>query len=127
MGLLVVNKTLTFNTLATSAATAATSTTADEAQLFDIVPTTKAGIIKIVNASGANGTVTFSLAVGTHGGKASAALTGSVAQGVTSYLQVDSGKYANDDGEFALTITPASGKKLLTDHALTVEYIQAAL
>ena len=127
MATVVTNKTLSFNTLVASGATAATADGANEAEVFEITPTTKHGIIKITNASGTDGTVTFSLAVGTQGGKAKAALTGSVAQGVTSYLQVDSGRYLDDDGELALTITPATGKILLTDHELTVEYIQVAL
>ena len=51
------------------------------------------------------------------------ALTGTILQGTSQVLEVDTAKYL-DGGDMALTITPASGKKLLTDHALTIQAIQ---
>ncbi len=123
----ITNITMTLNTGVVSTPTAATADTADLAEVFDITPTKGDGktLIEIYNVSGANGTVTYSLAAGTQWG-AGAALTGSIAQGVARSLQVDSAKFKNNSGVMTLTITPASGKKLKTDHTLTIKVTSLA-
>lgn len=110
------------NTAVVSTPTAAVADVADLAEIFEITLTKSAGksYIEINNVSGANGTVTFSLAAGTEYGGSSVALTGSVAQGVSRLLQVDDMKYKTA-GLMTLTITPALGKKLKTDHTLTIK------
>ena len=103
--------------------TAATADTADLAEVFEITPTKGELIIHVNNVSGANGTVTWSLAAGTHWA-AGAALTGSIAQGKAYILRVDTAKYKGAAGKLSLTITPASGKKLKTDHTLVITATQ---
>lgn len=114
------------NTSTVSTATAATADTIDLAEVFDVIINKDCkAYIEINNVSGANGTVTFSLAAGEFW-QATSALTGSVAQGVSKIIQIESAKFKKKDGKMALTITPASGKKLKTDHTLTVKVVELA-
>jgi len=113
----------TINAGKVSTATAATVDTAGDAEVFDITPVRDSGFyIEINNVSTANGTVTYSLAIGDSYAAPAAALTGSVAQGVSAIVCPESAKYKKG-GKFVLTITPASGKKLKTDHTLTVKAV----
>ena len=113
----------TINAGKVSTATAATVDTIDLIEVFDITPVRDSGFyIEINNASGASGTVTYSLAVGDSYASPAAALTGSVAQGVSAIICPESAKYKKA-GKFVLTITPATGKKLKTDHTLTVKAV----
>lgn len=113
----------TLNAAKVSTATAATVDTIDLIEVFDITPVRDSGFyIEINNVSGASGTVTYSLAAGDLYA-ATAALTGSVAQGVSAIICPESAKYKKSTGKYALTITPASGKKLKTDHTLTVKAV----
>ena len=112
-----------FNTVATVTQNAATSSVIDEVEVFTITPT-KAdykGVIEFVNAAG-HGAYTFSIPAGDQYG-AGEALTGSIAAGETNILEVEAGKYMTD-GKYAVTLTPASGKRLLTDHAAFVNLIE---
>lgn len=121
----ITNISMTLNTGVVCTPTAATADTIDLAEVFDFTES-KAGkyLIIINNVSAVNGTVSFSLAAGDQWG-ATTALTGTIAQGVSKALEVDSAKYkVGSTGKMSLTITPASGKKLKTDHALTVAGIQ---
>ncbi len=120
----ITNEVLVLNTLNPITVTAAAADTADLAEVFTFTPTAFPNkyMIEIDNVSDANGTVTFSIAAGTSWA-AGDALTGSVAQGVKSAIVLESGKYFGATG-FVVTITPASGKKLLTDHTLTVTGVQ---
>lgn len=122
----ITNIQAVLNTAVISTATAATADTADLAEVFDITLTKSAGksVIEINNVSAINGTVTFSLAAGTGFWPGTAALTGSVAQGVSKVIQVEDAKFKSAAGVMALTITPASGKKLKTDHTLTLSVCQ---
>ena len=104
--------------------TAATADTADLAEVFDITPTADDKMyIQINNVSGTNGSVTWSLAAGDFP-MAVGALTGTIPQGKSYLIQVETGRYKKNTGKLALTITPASGKKLKTDHTLTVQSVQ---
>ena len=126
MATAVTNETLVLNTVNPISTTAATADTADLAEVFTFTPSVFGNkyIIEINNVSASNGTVTYSLAAGA-AWAGSAALTGSVAQGIRSQLVVETGKYLSSSGTLSLTITPASGKKLKTDHTLTVCGIHA--
>jgi hypothetical protein len=109
-----------------STPTAATADTADLAEIFEItLDKDGKSYIEINNVSAINGTVTYSVAAGEFW-MGIAALTGSVAQGVSKIIQLESAKYLKKDGKFYLTITPASGKKLKTDHALTLKAVKLA-
>jgi hypothetical protein len=123
MAVTVTNSTTVLNTAVEKTFNAATADTANESEVFTITPT-KAdykSFIEIKNA-GSNGTITYSIAAGDlWAGKV---LTGSVAQGKTSIIQVEGGKVMQDNGTILVTLTPASGKKLLTDHAATIQYVQ---
>lgn len=116
------------NTAVPFVGTAATATVANAAEVFTVTASTKndnrfAILIKNVASQG---TVTFSVAAGEFWAapKAAAPLTGSVAQATSSYIILDSSKYMKKDGTISITITPASGKILLTDHALVIGGIQ---
>lgn len=106
-------------------ANAATSTTIDATEAFTIVPSAAGHDVLIVINNGATdqGTITYSVAAGTQFG-AGAALTGSVVQNTSDAIVLKSAKYKNASGAFVITFTPASGKRLLTDHALSVEVIE---
>lgn len=113
----------TLNAITASTSTAAVADTIDLAEIFDItICKDGKSFIEIANVSAANGTVTFSLAAGAMWGS-TVALTGSITQGLTKIIQVDSAKFKAANGVMALTVTPASGKKLKTDHALTVRAV----
>lgn len=122
----ITNIAMTLNAGVVATATAAVADTADLAEVFDFTP--KKGskyLIVINNISAANGTVSVSIAAGVQFG-ANAALTATIAQGVSKAFQVDTAKYVDASGIINVTVTPASGKKLKTDHTLTVQGIQLA-
>jgi hypothetical protein len=100
----------------TFTANAATSSTIDQAEVFTITPTKSAGkyALFFYNGSG-HGAITYSIAAGGMWG--AKAVTGSIAAGATEVLQLDDYKVKKSDGTLAVTLTPASGKRLLTDHA----------
>lgn len=103
------DQTLTYN--------AATSSTIDQTEVFTYTPTGKDNkvLIGFVNGTG-NGAYTFSIAGGA-GVFGTAAKTGSIAAGATEVLQIETGRYRSSSGTIVITLTPASGKRLLTDHA----------
>lgn len=125
MAVTVTNSTITnFNTITTLTDNAATVDVIDATEVFTITPTKGDGkvVIEIDNGP-TNGTVTYSIAAGGFWA-AGSALTGSVAQATKRGIVLETAKYKSQDGKIAITFTPASGKKLLTDHALKVRVIQ---
>ena len=110
-------QTLTFN--------AATSSVIDATEVFTITPTGKQNktTIGFVNGTG-HGALTYSIAVGTKVFKAAAAKTGSIAAGATEIIQLDMGRYTSSTGTIVITLTPASGKRLATDHAASMFEIE---
>ena len=91
MATAITNIQTVLNTGTVSTPTAATANTIDLAEVFTLTPTKSKYVIQIDNVSGANGSVTFSLAAGTQWA-ASAALTGTIAQGTSQVLEVDTAK-----------------------------------
>lgn len=89
----------------------------DTAQKFVYTPTGKDNkiLIGFVNATG-HGAYTYSIAAGA-GVFGAAAKTGSIAAGATEVIQVETGRYMLASGKIEVTLTPASGKILLTNHA----------
>lgn len=119
MAVTVTNTKITaLNADQTFTANAATSSTIDEAEVFTITPTYKDTKMAIVFSNGTgHGAFTYSIAAGAGVFKAAAAKTGSIAAGAMEVIQLDSGRYMSASGTIVITLTPASGKRLLTDHA----------
>lgn len=125
MAVSCTNSQMAENTITTITANAATSSTIDATEVFTITPT-KADqrvVITINNVASDQGTITYSIAAGDFWA-ANSALTGSVAQGLSRGIVLEGAKYKQSDGTIAITFTPASGKRLLTDHLMTVQVIQ---
>lgn len=124
MAVSVTNSTMVTNTITTITDNAATSSVVDTAEVFTITPTKsdQRVLIEIENGP-THGTVTYSIAAGGFWA-AGSALTGSVAQDLKRGIVLEGGKYKAAAGTIAITFTPASGKRLLTDHALKVRVIQ---
>ena len=125
MAVAVTNETLVLNIENPITQSAATETSVDVVEVFTFTPAVKDNdyLLVIYNVSGTDGTVTYSIAAG-DAWAADAALTGSVTQGVQSGIVLEGGKYLSEDGTIVVTITPAAGKILLTDHALTAVGVQ---
>lgn len=97
---------------------AATSSVIDATEVFTITPTGKDSKTLIGFVCGAgHGAITYSIAAGAGVFKAAAAKTGSVAAGATEVMEIETGRYASSTGTIVVTLTPASGKRLATDHA----------
>lgn len=109
----------------TLTANAATSSTIDQAEVFTITPTGKPNKTAIVFTNGAgHGAYTYSIAVGSGVFKSAAAKTGSIAAGASEIIQLDMGRYTSSSATIVVTLTPASGKRLLTDHAASMAVIE---
>lgn len=124
MSVTITKTTITaLNADQTFTANAATSTTANEAEVFTVTPTKSGGKSAIVfsNATG-HGAFTYSIAAGDFW--AGAAITGSVAAGALEVLEYDSAKILQDDGTIGITLTPATGKILLTNHAASIYHLE---
>jgi hypothetical protein len=103
---------------------AATETVANTAQKFVYTPTGKDHkIVFGIQAAATHGTVTWSIAGGV-GVFGCVAKTGSTAQATTDIIQIETGRYMLANGTIEITFTPATGKILLTDHALNVFAIE---
>jgi hypothetical protein len=121
----VTSTTMALNTETDLVTTAATADTADLAETFDITPTKQdmKCLIMIRNVSAINGSVIISIAAGDFWG-AGSAITGTVAQGKVGLFEVDSALVKKSTGKISVTVTPATGKKLVTDHTLSMAAIQ---
>ena len=119
------NKLLKYNTEIEKAVTAATADTADLAEVFEVTPTKADNnyIIEISTPTALAGIMTYSIAAGDFFAS-TVAKTGSVAAGKTEIIQLEGAKYIQDTGKVLVTLTPASGKKLKTDHAATITAIE---
>lgn len=125
MAVSATNTTITNeNTITTVTLNAATSSVVDATEVFTITPT-KAGskVLIIIDNGPTHGTITYSVAAGGFWASGSA-LTGSVAQSTRRSIVLEFGKYKAADGTIAITFTPASGKRLFTDHAMSVSVVQ---
>jgi hypothetical protein len=115
------------STAAAFTANAATADTDALKQPYSIVPTKaeKDGILLIRSTgAAADGNLTYSIAVGVGGMAAGAATTGTVVKNTTAAIKLD-GRYKNASGAFEIEITPAGTDKCLTDHALSVAFIES--
>lgn len=113
-----------FNTEYVVTKNAATSSVIDATEAFTITPDKQGHSIVIRMAvADSHGAVAYSVASG--GFFASkGALAGSVAQATEEVIVLETAAYKGADGDIVITFTPASGKRLATDHALSVEVIE---
>jgi hypothetical protein len=127
MAVTVTNVDITdYDTEVTVTANAATSSVIDEVEVFTVTPTKSGNHVAILftNATG-HGAYTWSVPVGALWASDTAtALTGSIAAAATEVIQLASGKHLNSDGKYLITLTPASGKRLLTDHVAVMEVLE---
>lgn len=106
------------------AATAATETTASKAEEFKYTPTGKANkVIFGIAVAASNGAVKvkFAKSPGVFGG---ADLEITAAEGKTTVVQVEQGRFVQADGTFKITMTPTENKKLSNDHAASIYAIE---
>jgi len=101
---------------------AADADTADLAQKFIYTPTGKDNRI-VIGFKNTTGILAYSIAAGV-GVFGAAAKTGTVAATSTDVIQIETGRYMLADGTVEITLTPASGTKLLTNHAAAVFAIE---
>ena len=115
---------LLYDTEYTVTENAATSTVANATEAFTITPTAPGhDCLLEITVGPTNGAVTYSIAAGAQWANVGA-LTGSVAQDATECIVLESAKHLSATGTYVITFTPATDKKLLTDHALTVQAIE---
>lgn len=124
MAVTATNTQLVTNTITTINDNAATTSVIDATEVFTITPTKADQRVAIIIENGpTHGSVTYSIAAGEFWA-AGSALTGSVAQATSRAIVLEGAKYKKNNGSIVITFTPASGKRLLTDHALVVQVIQ---
>ena len=121
----VTNQTLTKDTVVVAAGDAATADTANLAEVFTITPVSKSveKLIIEIDVANTNGTVACSLGAGAEFW-ASGALAWDAVQNKTSIMHVTDIARFMVDGTILLTLTPAAGKKLLTDHTAVVRVLE---
>jgi hypothetical protein len=115
---------VSFNTQATKTFNAATSSTINEVEVFTITMT-KADyktVFEIYNGTG-HGAITYSIAAGGFNNSI-AAKTGSVAAGATIIIELEGAKYKKAAKTVLVTLAPATGKRLATDHASGMSVIE---
>jgi len=125
MAVACTNMTLVRNTVDTLVADAATANTNNTAEVFTITPTKGVDkMIILVAVANTHGTVACSLGAGA-GYWPSKAQTFNAVQNVTSIFHVcDIARFLTTSGTVLLTLTPATDKKLQSEHAATVAVIE---
>lgn len=116
------SKIVTLGTVAETSFMAADADTADLAQKFIYTPTGRDNKI-CIGLKNTTGVLAWSLKAGS-GVFGTPAKTGTVAANKTGLLQIETGRYMQADGTIELTLTPAAGTKLLTNHAAAVFAIE---
>lgn len=114
------------STAAAFTANAATADTDGLKQPYTITPAkAEANGLLLIRSTGAaaDGNLTYSIAVGANGMKAGAVATGTVVKNTTVAVKLD-GRYKSATGTFVIDITPAGTDKCVTDHALSVAFIE---
>lgn len=112
------------NTDQTLTANAADANTNDLAQIFNYTPTGKDNkVVVIISVGDTHGAVAYSIAGGA-GVFGIPAKTGSIAQNAMEVIQIETGRFMLATGKIAITLTPASGKKLQSEHLAKVYVIE---
>ncbi len=113
-----------FGTVADLTFNAADADTADLAQKFYYTPTGKDHKVVIAfQVANTHGTVAVSFTGGA-GVFGTAAKAVNAPQNKTSLVQIETGRYMQSNGKIEIVCTPASGKRLTSDHALKVFAIE---
>ena len=114
----------TLNTFQTVTKIVADADTANLAQKFIYTPTGKDNkIVIFLQVANTHGAVATSIKGGA-GVFGTAAKTDSVAQNTTEVVQIETGRYIQADGTIEITLTPASGKKLASEHVATLFLVE---
>lgn len=116
------SKIVALNTIQEKVFNPADVDTTDGTQKFVYTPTGKDNKV-LVLIKNATGTLAFSIAAGV-GVFGAAAKTGTVAANKTGIIQIETGKYMLANGTIEITLTPAAGTKLLTNHAASVQVVE---
>lgn len=125
MAVTVTNTTLTaYNTDSAITFNPATVDTADGTEAFTITPTQRNTQVAIF-IKNVTGVLSWSVAAGgAWAGQNGSAKTGTTAANTTDVIVLETGKYQSTSGTIVITFTPASGTKLLTNHALNVYVVE---
>ena len=125
MAVTCTNVTLARNTVSVQAPDAATANGADTAEVFTITPSKPhCKMIIEVAVADSNGTVTCSLGAGTEFWPSGAQAFNAVQNKTSVFHIADGARFLTSSDTILLTLTPATGKKLLSDHAATVQVIE---
>ena len=105
----------------------ATVDTANGTEVFTITPTQGNHRLAIVikNPSASNGSLVATIAKSTEFWAATSDLTLTIEQGNSEVVYLDTARFTTASGTILVTLTPATGKKLLTDHTATMYVVQA--
>ena len=119
-----VNKNVTLDKVLPIVASPAKNEDADKTDVYSITPTspTEKIVITCSNAD-SHGSVKLSVAAGGFH-SAGSALTLEIPENTTNSFVLDPSKYLSKAGVYVITATPATGKKLLTNHAFTMTVIE---
>lgn len=98
----------------------------DSADVFTITLTRAdaKAVILIDNPTAGQGSINYSIAPGTYWAAPTSAKTGAVTNATSVAIELEGAKYENNLKQIVITLTPASGKRLLTDHAASIEVIE---
>lgn len=116
------SKIVTLGTVKETVFNAADADTANLVQKFIYTPTGKDNKI-CIGIKNVTGVLAWSIAAGARV-FGTAAKTGTVAANKTGLIQIETGRYMLANGTIELTLTPAAGTKLLTDHAASVFVVE---
>lgn len=126
MAVTVTNSTIAaFNTITAITSNAAQADVDGTAEVFTITPTeTTARLLVVIGGtgSGADGDISYSFAAGDFW--AGKAITGTVTKNTEKMIQVETSKVLQDNGTILLTLTPASGDRLLANHNAYVKVFE---
>lgn len=124
MAVTVTNVTLVRDVVDTLVPDAATADVADTAEVFTITPAKGMDKMMIqISVANTHGAVAASLGAGSFWARKAQAW--SCVQNVISvFAVVDIARFKTAAGTILLTLTPASGKKLLSEHVATVQVIE---
>lgn len=114
-----------FRTATDYATAAATSTAANTAETFEF-DSLGGPFIVLATVANSHGSVSLALTKGDGWAGQAISIGDAVQNKVTAFL-VEPAYGMQDTGKIEIKATPANGKKLLTDHALTLGVIQISL
>lgn len=111
-----------FRTAVDSAQAAAASSVIDTAETFEFASNGKPFIV-LASVANTHGSVALTMTAG-DAWAGLAKTIGAAVQNKTTAFYVESGFALLDTGKIEIVATPASGKRLATDHALKLQVIQ---